>query len=132
MKTIFLDIDGVLNHSSTKERCGAFLGVDRRISDEFLRIIKDKEVQIILSSTWRLHPEMHQHLNDAGIFWKDITPQGGSRGDEIQAYLESHKDIKDFVILDDMYVLDIHRKFHIQPDNGLKKEHFAQLRAMLA
>lgn len=130
MKTIFLDIDGVLNRTGTKERCGHFLGVDRAISTRFLKAIQGKDVEIVLSSTWRLHPEMHPHLREAGIEWVNVTPSMGSRGVEIEAYIQDWG-IQDYIILDDMDCLPKHKPFHIQPEDGLRDEHFERLNELL-
>lgn len=104
MKVVFLDIDGVLNNNHTKERCNGFLGVDRELSTKFLKWIEGKDVKIILSSTWRLHQDMWEHLHDAGIHWIGITPNMPrvARGYEIAEYLDKHPEITHHVILDDM------------------------------
>lgn len=133
MKVLFLDIDGVLNRRGTKERCGHFLGVDRQLARRLTDFLRGTTISIVLSSTWRLHPDMHAHLNEAGIFWDDVTPEGYSRGDEIQGWFEANPGkAAQFAILDDMYVLDCHRSRHVQTDEnyGLTFEKLEELKAM--
>jgi hypothetical protein len=106
MKVLFLDVDGVLNNSHTKERVHGFTGVDAAMAKKLTDWLEGKDIKIVLSSTWRLHPEMHQALHDVGIFWIDITPdlQGWrSRWYEIKSWLEKHPEVTSYAILDDMY-----------------------------
>lgn len=103
MKVIFLDIDGVLNREGTEERCGPFIGVDRELSNKLLTWLHTTDVKIVLSSTWRNHPDMHDHLHEAGIEWVDRTPRipGADRGEEIKFWLSENPIVTDYAILDD-------------------------------
>lgn len=115
MRVLFLDIDGVLNCDTTKERIQVkhyygLCGVDPILRDRFLNWLATREVSIVLSSMWRYHPEMMEVLNQNGIHFIDTTPkssaltwQGSSstRGDEIQEWLNSHQHVTDYAILDD-------------------------------
>ena len=40
MRIIFLDVDGVLNCSSTKERFQGFIGIDDRFAKTFASLVK--------------------------------------------------------------------------------------------
>lgn len=135
MRVLFLDIDGVLNRVGTKERCGHFLGVDRKLSTKLLAWLKAVgDVKIVLSSTWRKHPEMWQHLKDAGIEWIGMTPDLGSRGFEIEVWLASNDPIEDWAILDDLTCFLPHQKpRHVcpNPDIGITDDHINQLSAIL-
>ena len=106
MEIIFLDIDGVLNNSFTKEKFCGFTGIDKRLLKLFKDWYSSKDYQIILSSSWRIpsaHGDFKQHLNDNGLFWIDETPylKGIGRGHEVEASVKIHKPEK-YVILDDM------------------------------
>jgi len=111
MRVLFLDIDGVLNRRGTRERCGPWIGVDQELADLLLSWLNTTDIKIVLSSTWRLHPEMFEHLEVAGIKWIGITPdlaefgQGlwnaAQRGDEIKRYLGAHGEIERYAIIDD-------------------------------
>lgn len=109
MKLIFLDIDGVLNNAYTKEKFGGFCGIDKRLRDMFLDWWRDRDYDIILSSSWRIpshHGDFIQELKDNGLIWIAETPylKGIGRGHEIQAYFLSHPPTEpsQYVILDDM------------------------------
>lgn len=129
-KIVFLDIDGVVNtlqidtqpiaNSKYKEMHDGFYfdicnESDKRVSDrqaimwlnKLCRVIK---ADIVISSTWRLHPGASEEaLYNSGLD-KDIkilgyTPwlPGDCRGDEIQAWLNDNVSNENcaIVILDD-------------------------------
>ncbi len=123
MYYVFLDVDGVLNHNSTKDRIGFYLGLDDKNLDVFKRLMdrlyeeKGREnVSIILSSSWRVGISQHefkaspdelqtalkQRLKDLDLVIDDITPYLSEfcRGREISEYL-SEKDVDGYVVLDD-------------------------------
>lgn len=128
-KIIFLDIDGVLNCSTSKsychdDICGVITGID---SDKVKRLAKIVEVtgaEIVLSSDWKdgwskyytspkpSHAKyLDNHLYKKGrLTIKDKTPSTSKgswfRGEEILAYLRSHKDVENYVILDDTFFED--------------------------
>ena len=118
IKAIFLDIDGVLNNEEHIVKIHRLLGkeqyldllrkigelpFDYRSCELLQEFIKETNVEVILSSTWRLNPEAPNIIKRyAGIEIKDITPRfNGIRGEEIQQYLDNHKEITNYVILDD-------------------------------
>lgn len=128
MKVVFLDIDGVVNTlmiskepfhyegRSSIERDGFYYDLcspsDGRVSNIqaltwLEKICKDYNLSIVLSSTWRFHyEEACEALYNSGLS-KDIkivgaTPRLGTRrGIEIQAYLDEHPEVEDFIIIDD-------------------------------
>lgn len=126
MKVIFLDIDGVLNCVSTKERFDGFIGIDPEKVLTFKRLVDETGASIVLSSTWRRdeksRDEVTRCLTEAGIpTFIDRTPhyddamqilgRPGSmseyflRGAEIHAWLSQHPDVDDYVILDDSTIV---------------------------
>lgn len=139
MKVIFLDVDGVLNGSNTKERCRfpdgrrCYIGVEQSLCKRLRSIVKETDCHIVLSSTWRKHPDMLPYL------WENLgrelelrcighTPslpevmQDGvvipkCRGDEIQAWLMFNPQVKRFVILDDTDDMG-HLMSHLIQTNG--------------
>lgn len=103
-KVLFLDVDGVLNKTNTRERCLGFTGVDKALASKFTAWWgKHKDVEIVLSSTWRTDPRMWYALKEEGIDWDEITnefPWGG-RSVEIADFLKKFSEIKRYAILDD-------------------------------
>ena len=121
MKTIFLDVDGVLNTSKTTKRlecCEEFTFVDTRKILRLRDIVERTGAQIVLSSTWRFGADPRAlFLERAGYdelrreflrvrcpIWVDITPifPQAKRWQEINAWLELHPEVKEFIILDDV------------------------------
>lgn len=141
MKVLFLDVDGVLNCNTTKERINGFLGLDSEHLYRFLQWKnKHPEVSIVLSSTWRTDSVFTNALREAlaaqGVNWIDVTPQmpSGPRYEEINWWLGSNTDKwSDFAILDDITDMG-----HLQPRlvctderHGLQDEHLIKLNKIL-
>ena len=110
MKVLFLDIDGVLNRHGCREVdqitnvFGEFDGVNPVLLDKFLTWLSDKDVKIVLSSSWRQDEHLGDnpkiYLKSKGLSWIDETPRLGHRGREIAAWLDAH-DVTHWAILDD-------------------------------
>lgn len=137
MKVLFLDVDGVLNRRGTRERCTGFIGVDRELSARLLKWLRQTDVEVVLSSTWRKHPEMHPHLMKAGIEWIDVTPSlSADRGQEIQHWLDQHEGkVTAYAILDDdSDMLDHQKERFVQTQNavGLEDKHIEKLKQLFA
>lgn len=113
MKLIFLDIDGVLINRAACMR--GFGLVDPDCVAQLNRVIAETGAYLVMSSTWRMGKniaEIKDQLLKWGVIGKllDKTPyfMDKDRGDEIQAWLTNHADIRGdimpvekFVILDD-------------------------------
>lgn len=133
MKVIFLDVDGVLNCRTSKsychdDKCGIITGIDSDKVKRLAKIVEATSAQIILSSDWKdgwskyytsqkpSHVKyLDNHLYKKGkLTIKDKTPttHKGSwfRGSEILAYLRTHQDIENYVILDDTFFDDFDNK----------------------
>ena len=128
-RIIFLDVDGVLNCSTSKsychdDICGVITGIDSDKVKRLAKIVEATGAEIVLSSDWKdgwskyytsskpSHAKyLDNHLYKKGrLTIKDKTPitSKGSwfRGEEILAYLRSHKDVENYVILDDTFFED--------------------------
>jgi hypothetical protein len=106
MKALFLDVDGVLNSLVWTQSAPADLfGVDQAAVDLVRRLMRGTGAQLVLSSTWRLMPDMIFTLHAAGVpDFYGVTPRGdafGTRSTEIEAYLAAHPEVDTFAIVDD-------------------------------
>ena len=111
---IFLDFDGVLvTHRTIVANGGvprATGGLNKRFFDEtaiklisgIARVCKGG---IVLTSTWRGHKPHVEIAKDLGLPIIGITPYINEnttpRGIEIQAWLDSHSEVSNYVIIDD-------------------------------
>jgi hypothetical protein len=103
MKVIFLDIDGVLNCSTTRNPRKLPYVADPKLVKRLLHVVTRTRAKIVLSSTWRYDP--------AGLFsadyWQipfiDVIPDmpDRPRRDEILAWIKTHPKVDRFAVLDD-------------------------------
>ncbi len=138
MRIVFLDVDGVLNCVSTKEKHNGFKGIDQRLVEnlaDFVRISEEEEAtNIVITSSWRVGqnrngieiPDSYQYLakrlKENGISIYDDTPRlkwgmrGRHRGREIAAwfYMNNDKEVNGYVVLDDELFPD-YEKYKIIP-----------------
>ena len=158
LKIIFLDIDGVLNCHSTKDRVNEYIGIDDRKASLLKEIVDYTNAKIVLVSTWKEYwvknpkhkdkqDELANYLDEklakAGlIIWDKISDYGTlERGHFIKEYVRimnsvgSH--ISKYVILDDEmfdYKESGCTKYLVQTsfyDNGLEKKHVRKVVEML-
>lgn len=130
MKLIFLDIDGVLN--SRKE---GIHGIKQPHVNILRKIIRDTGCKIVLSSGWRL-PSLEQTLSSNFAFDLqkmkgglsvlnaviDVTPEGNSRAEEIQTWIDGcNENIIQYIVLDDEAVPNPYL-FKTEYDTGLTAE----------
>lgn len=128
-RVIFLDIDGVLNCATSKsychdDLCGIVHGIDSDKVKRLAKIVEATGAQIVLSSDWKdgwskyytsqkpSHAKyLDNHLYKKGkLTIKDKTPNTNKgswfRGEEILTYLRTHRDIDNYVIIDDTFFDD--------------------------
>lgn len=124
-KILFLDIDGVLNFYEATARCGIYIGIEDEKVALLKKIVDATEAKIVLSSTWRLGidnkghrlekhvPYLKKKLGKYGLEIYDKTPVCGKnsnhRGQEINSWLKSHPEIKEWVVLDDEWFIDFNQ-----------------------
>ena len=115
MKYIFLDIDGVLNNSRTKNAGEDLIAIDDGNVRNLKRIIKKTCAEIVLVSSWKecwdkenkdnqgdIADEIDEKLSHFGLSVYDKT-EGGvffGRGKGVLDYVSAH-DAESFVIIDD-------------------------------
>lgn len=122
MKAIFLDIDGVLNCSSSKSKCGGYLGIDKARVKILAEIVEATEADLILTSSWKvgwepgrnysIHEDsIHIHAKyldthlkkKSGLICKDKTRERNlaERGMGIKSYLLLHPEYTEWIVIDD-------------------------------
>jgi len=142
MNYLFLDIDGVLNRDSTKEKSiTGFTGLDSYLVKKFLDWYVDQEnLSIVLSSTWRTDPVMVEEIKTAGIPLVGLTgdeqfvPYKYQRGAEIHRYMEDNPIDGTFVILDDNQWFFPHQLKHFvrtSPVHGLRDKDLTKVKKIL-
>lgn len=108
---VFLDVDGVLNSKTTVQKTPeGYRGIDDARVEILSKVIeKMGGGDIVLSSDWKeMEPTQEDYvylvskLEKYGLtlsaHTEDLTYK---RGTDIQAYLENHPEIEEYVILDD-------------------------------
>ena len=139
MKVIFLDFDGVINDYMTINEINEY-------NVEMLkRIVSETDAKVVVTSS---HKQLYQINNNKEGFLKnnyyvqtlkenginiiDCTPyikqQGikhNQREQEILEYLRNHPDIKEYLILDDDYIIESLKEHEIFLDlqAGLRVKH---------
>lgn len=137
---LFLDIDGVLN--SERYRYGHELGV---LANDFIdpdavktlnHITRRWELKVVVSSAWRVLPELDAILRAKGVQAEIIgkTPvRAAPRGEEIALWLADHAEVTAYVILDDDGDMGELRDHLVQTDYryGLRPEDIERVAAVL-
>lgn len=92
MKVLFLDIDGVVNCSTTAQRSGYFIGIDPYMALMIDRIIQATGCKVVLSSSWRHFTGGTDEVRNKVCELYDVTPTfaGDLRGTEIEKWLDDH------------------------------------------
>ena len=117
---VFLDIDGVLNCKTTKDKCGYYVGIELRKVMLLKKIVDSCDAKIVLVSSWKEHwykaetmkkfqDNLASYLDDrlgrCGLIIYDKTKEGYfNRGREILNYINELKTnniiVNKYVILD--------------------------------
>ena len=128
MKVLFLDIDGVVNKQENFDRSkdpGPY-PIDSYCAFLVGRIQLQTGCEVVLSSSWRHHPEGVQNVSERVVRLLDKTPYlPGIRGDEVQAWLDKYPEFDKYAILDDdmdFYVYQAPHFFKTRFEDGLTDE----------
>lgn len=101
MKVLFLDVDGVLNSRSTTNFSDLY-PIDPYMAFLVGRIQLQTDCEVVLSSSWRNHPEGVENVSKRVVKLLDKTPNIDSfRGNEVKAWLDEHPEVENYAILDD-------------------------------
>lgn len=146
MNIIFLDIDGVVctlrSHFAFDD--GFLMLSWDIIACQMIRKLCEKyNCKIVISSTWRRNESrckmylatfaLITHLHED---WKTISinKKNSIRGDEINAWLKRHKEIKNYVIIDDDTDFYKKQKSHLiktSTDDGFSSKNFMEVEKFL-
>lgn len=107
MKVLFLDIDGVVNNKDTytkDPKC--HFPLDAYMAFLVGRIQMSTDCNVVLSSSWRHHPESVVEIEKRIVKLFDKTGEypydtNERRGCEIQQWLDAHPEVTKYAILDD-------------------------------
>ena len=103
MKILFLDVDGVLNCKTTNFKTSLW-PFDRHKAFLVGRILDKTDAKLVLSSSWRHHPDGVATVEKHVFKVYDKTPVLSgtyNRGYEIKAWLDDHPGVEKYAILDD-------------------------------
>lgn len=111
---IFLDVDGVLNCASTKERIFQAIGIDPEKVHILKQLADMMDAKIVLTSSWKdgWDPDpsscddfgryLTQSLAQDGLVIADkTTDDGQNRGEGILQWIRRHGPLSAYLILDD-------------------------------
>jgi len=103
MKVIFLDIDGVLNCSTTSNPRKLPYIIDKKIVRRLKRLLLRTGAKVVLSSTWRIDPIGCYAAKYWGVPVFDVCPDlpKSPRCKEILAWLADHPRVTRYVVIDD-------------------------------
>ena len=127
-KILFLDVDGVANSRDTFTKDpNDYFPLDKYMCFLIGKIKLDTGCEVVLSSSWRLHPDSLEVVEKKIVPIFDITPDldEGIRGDEIQEWLDEHPEVEKYAILDDdgdMLDEQMDNFFETDFETGLTKE----------
>ena len=136
MKVIFLDFDGVINNWET------FEGVNLENLLNLKKIVDKTNAKIVVTSSKKYDFQRNVNLISYeksvcyNVYVKAIMCVGldvydyteyinGDREQEILQYLQNHKDITEYLILDDDYVIESLKEHEVYLDlyKGITEEH---------
>jgi hypothetical protein len=101
MRVLFLDIDGVVNSRNTTN-FKELWPLDQHMAFMVGKIQLDTDCKVVLSSSWRHHPDGVEVVRKRIVDIYDITPSlSGHRGEEVKRWLSEHPEVTRYAILDD-------------------------------
>lgn len=135
-KVLFLDFDGVIRVQMKEgHTIDKFEFCPERIN-RLVGICEHFGLKVVLSTDWRHHPDVFKFIERLipHLHEHHKTPLCGHRWEEVLRWLDDHKDVEDYIIMDDW---DVH--FEDAPDyvrerlilcdhlTGASKQHFDKL-----
>jgi HAD domain in Swiss Army Knife RNA repair proteins len=150
MRIVFLDFDGVLNADTaevdTSSEMWSAAWLDATMVARMARLVQEANARVVVSSSWRQRrsrEELESILAERGFTQgvHDVTPrlprppegERFIRANEIAAWLATHPDVTEFVILDDDPELGdlAARHVHVDSTRGLTDEDVSRAMTIL-
>lgn len=109
MKVIFCDVDGVLNSDDFIDSVKGKQDIDIKTVLLLKRAIEETGAKIVMDTSFRYTQsflKVQEMLLQNGIMFDKTPFIDNERGKEIKQYLSEHKDIEDYILLDDVVFPD--------------------------
>lgn len=109
MKVIFVDVDGVLNSDDFIDSVKGKQDIDIKTVLLLKRAIEETGAKIVMDTSFRYTQsflKVQEMLLQNGIMFDKTPFIDNERGKEIKQYLSKHKDIEDYILLDDVIFSD--------------------------
>lgn len=109
MKVIFVDVDGVLNSDDFIDSVKGKQDIDIKTVLLLKRAIEETGAKIVMDTSFRYTQsflKVQEMLLQNGIMFDKTPFIDNERGKEIKQYLSKHKDIEDYILLDDVVFTD--------------------------
>jgi hypothetical protein len=134
MKILFIDIDGVLNTTSTRNPRKLPYVAEKKFVVRLRKLLGACRAKTVLTSTWRYDPAGLFSAKFHGIPFIGCTPDlpHKARREEIRKWLRGHPRVTRFAVLDDEDDgLDELPLFQPDPRHGLTPEIARAIKAFL-
>ena len=109
MKVIFVDVDGVLNSDDFIDSVKGKQDIDIKTVLLLKRAIEETGAKIVMDTSFRYTQsflKVQEMLLQNRIMFDKTPFIDNERGKEIKQYLSKHKDIEDYILLDDVVFPD--------------------------
>ena len=109
MKVIFVDVDGVLNSDDFIDSVKGSQDIDIKTIRLLKNAVNETGAKIVMDTSFRYTKsflKVQEMLLQNGILFDKTPFIDNERGKEIKQYLAEHKDIEDYILLDDVVFPD--------------------------
>lgn len=109
MKVIFVDVDGVLNSDDFIDSVKGKQDIDIKTVLLLKRAIEETGAKIVMDTSFRYTQsflKVQEMLLQNGIMFDKTPFIDNERGKEIKQYLSKHRNIEDYILLDDVVFSD--------------------------
>ena len=109
MKVIFVDVDGVLNSDDFIDSVKGSQDIDIKTIRLLKNAVNETGAKIVMDTSFRYTKsflKVQEMLLQNGILFDKTPFIDTERGKEIKQYLAEHKDIEDYILLDDVIFPD--------------------------